>query len=61
MGLAANIPTIESARSIEIAQGVAIAFGDSRALARAVMLTTGSDRLAQATEIRAQMKRGLDG
>lgn len=61
MGLSANIPAIESAQALAFARGIAIAFGDSRALAEAVHSVTGSDRLAQSVEVKAQMQRGLNG
>ena len=61
LGLAANIPAIESARAMEIARGIAIAFGDSHGLARAIYDVTGSARLAQRTEIAARMEASRHG
>lgn len=61
MGLAANIPAIESARALEVATAISIAMGDAKALARATFDTTGSARLAQRVEIAAFRERGMRG
>jgi hypothetical protein len=61
MGLAANIPSIEAARQLEMASAIAIAFGNAKALASAVFAETGSAKLAQRIEIAAFREKGLRG
>lgn len=59
MGLFANIPAVESAQAVTLANGIAIAFGDGKAQARAVYEMTGNDRLAQKIEVHARMMEGM--
>ena len=61
MGLMANIPAIEAAHALSIAQGVAIALGDERMTAKAIYDSTGNARLAQKIEVQARMERHLNG
>lgn len=56
MGLAANIPAIESAQALVFARAINIALGDNKALAQAIYLSTGNARLAQRTEIDGMRK-----
>lgn len=57
MGLAANIPAIESAQALVFAKAIGIAFGDGKALAAAIYAATGSGRLAQRAEIDAMRQQ----
>lgn len=59
MGLMANIQAVESAKALTFAQGITIAFGDSKAQAHAVYDVTGSARLAQKIEVQAMMQKGM--
>jgi hypothetical protein len=59
MGLMANIPSVEAAEALSLARGIAIAFGDTRMLGACIYLATGDAALAQQTEIRAHMAKGL--
>jgi hypothetical protein len=61
MGLAANIPVIEADRTLAMARSIAIAFGDEKALAQAIYITTGSAREAQRVEVQLQMRRAMNG
>lgn len=61
MGLAMNIPAIEAARQLELAGAISIAFGNAKALGRAIFLETGNATLAQKAEIAAFRERGLRG
>jgi hypothetical protein len=57
MGLYANIPAVEAMRAIEIAKGIAVAFGDGKSLASCIYAITGDARAAQNAEIQSQMRR----
>lgn len=59
MGLFANIPAVEAARSLEIAKGIAIVLGDGGTLAQTVFTMTGSAKLAQRVEIDAFRRKGM--
>ena len=61
MGLMANIPAIEAAQALSIAQGVAIALGNEKLLAKTIYDSTGNARLAQKIEVQARMERHLNG
>jgi len=62
MGLAANIPAIEAAEALTLAQGIRLALGeDPSAHARAVFAATGSAALAQRIEVQGKMRKAMNG